>query len=1118
MSNRPAPTVTVYLPCDVGHVRVRTNFGSTLSPMEDTVLRVISALTDGRDSDPAGIDDLAALLGLGRKVTLDLVHDLWRHGYLTVDFADGSISLSPEVRRRLADGSLRTLASAESDEHTVELMIERLTGHVMPSAGPRSPKHPRFAVNQVSSDVTLDTAPRSELLAAVSRWLRQQDGDTDDGELLTEIQSARGGAGRPRQISSVRTVPADLRVVSGRRWYAMDVQAEIDEDTDTLVVTVVDRHFPPTRRELASTRLTQLAQAFPNDPLTKQLREVASAGLAEPPPIEEDIARLTEDAARLERVPPTQRRARHLELADDARRIEAMLDHRFAREVEHRVVIGPTEHAAILAELVDSARTQIVIAVPWVRYAALRTVEPRLRQAVKRGVQVVVVWGIAHRSTLDVQVDSAIDSLTRERGRASALVPKVSARTHAKVVVCDDRRALVTSWNALSARGGDHEIGLLLSSPDDRGGEAVRDLLGWVRTTVPEGPLSRMVLQQEHQFPPPSTDPTAPRPTTPVPTPPPDESTDEQSAGAVRAWGLAWAEYAARFQQRLAERVRSSARIVEDGEHRELLWRALRMAARRLVISSHEIGDEVLDRRMADALERCLRRGVEVTVSYGRPTAQGSTAAALLRDLADRYPDLMRLNVGGTHAKVLVWDDDVVVGSFNYLSYAGHGTLGGRHLQRSELSVRLAGPAIANEVASAAGEPAEVTARVAGRSSGTVAPAPPAHDPGVLAATRRILDAAGDGATATSAIAAELTSTDDPWPVLESLHEVESGSMVVRAAAAFCLSRYAGDADPDVVLRWRRHLVVDLWRSGAFVEAAVLRCADNDGTWQPSPSFAVAAAARTTPRGGDALVAAVFDADLVDDERSALLAVAVAETLARGSSDAHGAVEVLSSSISGPWAKLGELAVDYHARTIGADTADLMHAIADERQRRHALRAAWESVDLALEQSRPLPVDIEGAKRTHAALFKESGIFGMLGDAATRRDVAGLRNLVGGTFPDANDPEERAGVLVDDTWRQVAPRHELLTGMYRGKYLGRLAKVVLSVRSLTRLATEDHRLRHRPELLDATRALADGFHAMRPELAGENGRLGRTGGPVAAAVLADLDHLFAGTKEEALRA
>lgn len=192
---------------------------------------------------------------------------------------------------------------------------------------------------------------------------------------------------------------------------------------------------------------------------------VASAGLAEPPPIEEDIARLTEDAARLERVPPTQRRARHLELADDARRIEAMLDHRFAREVEHRVVIGPTEHAAILAELVDSARTQIVIAVPWVRYAALRTVEPRLRQAVKRGVQVVVVWGIAHRSTLDVQVDSAIDSLTRERGRASALVPKVSARTHAKVVVCDDRRALVTSWNALSARGGDHEIGLLLSSP-----------------------------------------------------------------------------------------------------------------------------------------------------------------------------------------------------------------------------------------------------------------------------------------------------------------------------------------------------------------------------------------------------------------------------------------------------------------------------------------------------------------------------------------------------------------------------------------------------------------------------------------------------------------------------
>ncbi len=298
------------------------------------------------------------------------------------------------------------------------------------------------------------------------------------------------------------------------------------------------------------------------------------------------------------------------------------------------------------------------------------------------------------------------------------------------------------------------------------------------------------------------------------------------------------------------------------------------------------------------------------------------------------------------------------------------------------------------------------------------------------------------------------------------------------------------------------------------MEAAVLRCADGDETWRPRPPLAVAVAARDTGHSAEALVNAVLDPGLGHDEPAALLAVAVAETLVRGSSDGRDAVELLAPSVSGPWAKLGDLAADYHARTFGTEAADLLNAIAGERRRRHGLVAAWEAVDLALEQSRPVPVDIDGAKRTHAALFKDSGIFGMLGDAAARRDVAGLRNLVATSFPGGHDPEELVGGLVDEKWREVSQRSDLLMGMYRGKYLGRLAKVVSSVRRLTGLAAEEHRLRHRPALLDAARALADGFHAMRADLAAEADRLDPTAGPVVAAVLVDLDRLFAGTEQE----
>ncbi len=34
----------VYMPCDVGRVRVKLGFGDTLSPLEETALRVIAAL------------------------------------------------------------------------------------------------------------------------------------------------------------------------------------------------------------------------------------------------------------------------------------------------------------------------------------------------------------------------------------------------------------------------------------------------------------------------------------------------------------------------------------------------------------------------------------------------------------------------------------------------------------------------------------------------------------------------------------------------------------------------------------------------------------------------------------------------------------------------------------------------------------------------------------------------------------------------------------------------------------------------------------------------------------------------------------------------------------------
>src|SRR5262249_27805508 len=222
-----------------------------------------------------------------------------------------------------------------------------------------------------------------------------------------------------------------------------------------------------------------------------------------------------------------------------------------------------------------------------------------------------------------------------------------------------------------------------------------------------------------------------------------------------RLWRLSWDDYCRAVRERLGA-VPEGARVLRDGQHRDALWLGLRAARQRLVITSDQLGPEVLDAQFFHRLEERLQAGVSVALIYRRLTEAavqaGSTVEEQLRALAASYPDRLRLASGGpTHAKVLVYDDVAVVSSFNFLSFDGYYEArqsGGRRRERSEIGVRFTGDAVEQVIGVLRGvfpsmfssRPAGMPPAAAGAAPGPLPPVTPEEQQRLLSGLRERAD------------------------------------------------------------------------------------------------------------------------------------------------------------------------------------------------------------------------------------------------------------------------------------------------------------------------------------------------------------------------------------------
>nr|VFK24812.1 MAG: hypothetical protein BECKLFY1418C_GA0070996_11952 [Candidatus Kentron sp. LFY] len=94
--------IPISIPCERFEVDVVLCPDESLSPIERLVIR---AIMEGEND----LNGLASLFGLGRRIMLDLVLDLWRSDYLYLNIPNGTVHVVDNIRKKIDASSKKSV-------------------------------------------------------------------------------------------------------------------------------------------------------------------------------------------------------------------------------------------------------------------------------------------------------------------------------------------------------------------------------------------------------------------------------------------------------------------------------------------------------------------------------------------------------------------------------------------------------------------------------------------------------------------------------------------------------------------------------------------------------------------------------------------------------------------------------------------------------------------------------------------------------------------------------------------------------------------------------------------------------------------------------------------------
>lgn len=673
--------IILYAQADVIDVRLELHPTSSAAGLERLVMRAIDT----------GVDDyntLSMYFGLTPRLMADLLGDMWTAGRVTLDLGTTpeTIALSDEGRAHLADQSLGDATRPSST--TSRVLLERLTGRVLGDRSGMRSVDRRFVIPVMRDDRLARQVTVTELTEAVRQNLERGDHDLefiDDqriASVLPVTRTTEGGA--PRLMVAIRT--------------------SVWRDGDALHVNVTDRDLPLESRERASRRLESYLRENPDTYFARNVRGVAQYIADRSRTSDDMLSELARGVQDLAAADPGVRQSEHDRLKYLANQLADQASSIADREMNVDLVID--NHEEVIGDLIRTAQRQVVFAVPRISLERLKRHQTALEEAVARGVRIFVIWGLeGSGKSLNDHLTQYFYAISRRgRGGGAVRFAAASASSHAKVVIADDRRALVTSKNVLSDSDL-AEVGVLVTADDGRPAPVIEELLAWAGRTMPDYHLAQQILRAADEFGERDAMQLLSRPTIPFYEP----QLSEAPVGDPRVdlWATAWKSAAAEIRASLVRR-RPVVRPLRDGQHHTLLRELLQEAKHRVVVASHRIAVPVIARDLASRAGDAQTRGASVELVYGEVDAR-TEQSDLDRVIQDETSGAVKLREReDNHAKVLVADGVAVIGSFNYLSFNGISRRG----MSSEVSLEIASADFADRVARALGSDAKMPPRL----------------------------------------------------------------------------------------------------------------------------------------------------------------------------------------------------------------------------------------------------------------------------------------------------------------------------------------------------------------------------------------------------------------------
>lgn len=687
----------LYFPIVNLEVTASVGASDSVSAIELLVLRAVLAGCDR-------LSDLRGLFGLPIRMTMHLVTGLVRRNLVLVDFATGHLKvpqgLAAKIAEREPHSNLRGSGAPTTQPQQLRFSLNKCTGRLRRETKLRLPGPDALVIRPPTGWIEPDDLEPVAIIDALNHQLRtsnRQVFDLDkgtmrlvsEGYLEAEIRAVDWGDGGALTLAF-----AEIHQVSA---------SEVASLEEMLVRTKTEA--PEWWERLRPERVRGPMYLGPGQRVLPQS--------------------LSEEAARLRA-----RTGQPLAPRDLARLLRRVATHvESASQV--RLAIGSEQVWDEAAALLAGARRQVLLMTPFlVEAPAAGLLDARSLTAA-----VHVVHGI--NTTLSESQAAAATALSA-MPRVCAQADR-GASTHAKLLVQDDRCALVGSKNLLSSgrSSASLELGVILA-----GERALSDVLAWLRVVVtPEArtswritaPAMGVPLRSDYRLPPSESLPNrfdvlvrriadefGPRRTA---------TECAAYARTVEAWTeVATADYrdsfivdqgdVASYLEELADGLdhacHATVELVPTELHRPLLFDALERARNYVAITSHQIGASALGANLRGAILSALRRGVGIALAWGADAVssadpeQPSAVRRLVDDLrvaAQGLPGRLVINDRplSLHCKVVVVDGEVaIVSSFEFLHFAD--TPGYR---RHELGCWLESKTIARAVMAAVSTHAE---------------------------------------------------------------------------------------------------------------------------------------------------------------------------------------------------------------------------------------------------------------------------------------------------------------------------------------------------------------------------------------------------------------------------